>query len=98
MNGGLGRDTFVYNDVEERGDRINGFVVNDDVIDLSKILGTKAVGNPNAFQTFVKLTQRGTSTIVAVDNNGSAAGGLTTLAVMQGVTASTLTANNFVLS
>ncbi|MCU0567767.1 MAG: Ig-like domain-containing protein [Oculatellaceae cyanobacterium Prado106] len=98
MNGGPGRDRFVYRRLDEKGDRINGFVPADDVIDLRDIFRSRATGNPNAFSEFVKLAQRGTSTIVRVDSNGNAAGGLTTLAVMQGVNASSLTASNFLLS
>jgi hypothetical protein len=98
MNGGLGRDRFLYNRMNEKGDQINGFTVSDDVIDLKKILGTKAVGNPKAFQDFIKLSRRGTGTIVKVDTNGSAAGGLQTLAIVGGVPTSALTASNFVLS
>jgi Ca2+-binding RTX toxin-like protein len=87
LSGNRGRDVFEYRSLQEGGDTITDFAANRDSINLSRISGGRSFGS------FVRLSQSGSDTLVQV-RGGS---GSTLLATLTGVTASTLTASNFVL-
>ena len=87
LSGQRGRDVFEYRSLQEGGDTITDFAANRDSINVSRISGGRS------FTSFVRLSQSGSNTLVQV-SNGS---GLTTLATLTGVTASTLGSVNFVV-
>jgi hypothetical protein len=87
LSGNRGRDVFEYRNLQDGSDTITDFAANRDSINLSRISGGRSFGS------FVKLSQSGGDTLVQV----SSGSGLTTLATLTGVTASTLGAGNFVV-
>jgi Ca2+-binding RTX toxin-like protein len=87
LTGNRGRDVFEYRSLQDGGDTIADFSARQDSINLSRISGGRSFGS------FVRLSQSGADTLVQV-RGGS---GLTLLATLTGVTASSLTANSFVL-
>jgi Ca2+-binding RTX toxin-like protein len=98
LKGGEGSDRFVYRSVKDGGDRILDFEVSKDVIDLRPIFSQGHYQSAEAFTRYVKLAQRGSSTVVYVDLNGDLArGGFGRLVTLTDVTASTLGANQVVV-
>ncbi len=87
LSGNQGKDVFKYRSLKDGGDTIRDFAAVRDSIDLKRISAGRSFGS------FVKLNQSGSDTLVRV----SSSSGLTTLATLTGVTASTLGASNFVL-
>jgi Ca2+-binding RTX toxin-like protein len=87
LSGNRGRDVFEYRSLQDGGDTIADFSARQDSINLSRISGGRSFGS------FVRLSQSGSDTLVQV-RGGS---GLTLLATLTGVTASSVTANSFVL-
>jgi Ca2+-binding RTX toxin-like protein len=87
LTGNRGNDVFEYRSLQEGGDTITDFSARQDKINLQRISSGRSFGS------FVRLSQSGSDTLVQV-RGGS---GLTLLATLTGVTASSLTANSFVL-
>jgi hypothetical protein len=87
LTGNRGRDVFEYRSLGDAGDTITDFAANRDSINLRRISGGRS------FDSFVTLTQAGSDTLVRVGSGAN----LTTLATLTGVTASTLSAGNFVV-
>jgi Ca2+-binding RTX toxin-like protein len=87
LTGNRGRDVFEYRSIQDGNDIITDFSARQDSINLSRISGGRSFGS------FVRLSQSGADTLVQV-RGGS---GLTLLATLTGVTASSVTANSFVL-
>ncbi|MBW4515172.1 MAG: DUF4347 domain-containing protein [Timaviella obliquedivisa GSE-PSE-MK23-08B] len=85
LTGNRGRDVFEYRSLQDGGDTITDFAANRDSINLNRISAGRS------FSSFVTLSQSGSDTLVQV----STGSGLTTLATLTGVTASTLGARNF---
>ena len=95
LNGGQGNDRFVYRNAKEQGDRITDFQIGQDVIDLSKLFTKKEYTSAKPLQDYVKLAQTGSATVVQIDSNGKAAGGLQNLVTLENVTASRLSGSDF---
>lgn len=95
---GQGRDRIVYQSASDGGDRIQGFNVSQDVIDLSQIMQGSRYTRANKFRHYVQLTRSGAGAVLSVDFNGDAAGGFKQLAVLNQVSANRLTASNFAFS
>jgi hypothetical protein len=76
---------------------ITDFNQDQDVIDLSVIFVQSDYGRSQPFNTYVKLTQSAADTVVRVDSDGDTTGGFVRLAKLEGVTASNLSASNFVI-
>ncbi|MDZ7962123.1 MAG: CAP domain-containing protein [Aulosira sp. DedQUE10] len=98
LTGGAGGDTFVYQSLQDRGDTITDFAVNQDKIDVRQILGGQAYNSNNKFSDFVKFQQFGSNTIVSLDVNGNTkSGGFEKFILLEKVNASSLTSSNFIL-
>jgi hypothetical protein len=97
LRGGAGQDRLVYQNVDERGDRIIGFNARQDVIDLRQIFAKPGYTNTQRFQRYIRLAQVGANTVVRIDSNGDATGGFIALATIENATASALSANNFLV-
>ncbi|MBI4785156.1 MAG: DUF4347 domain-containing protein [Oscillatoriophycideae cyanobacterium NC_groundwater_1537_Pr4_S-0.65um_50_18] len=97
LAGGKGRDQFVYYAFTDAGDTITDFQVGQDRIVLSSLFTGSNYGSSNAFRSYVKLSQLGSSTLVSVDANGDTAGGFRDLVTVLGVNSTRLTASSFVL-
>ncbi|NEQ97224.1 MAG: type I secretion C-terminal target domain-containing protein [Cyanothece sp. SIO2G6] len=97
--GGGGADIFVYESVDDGRDRILRFNPNDDLIDLSSIFADDAFAGSSSieqFNQYISLVERGNSTQLVVDVDGSgAASDTAVLAIIQGV--SGLGLQNFVI-
>ncbi|GAB4377245.1 MAG: hypothetical protein Kow00121_26120 [Elainellaceae cyanobacterium] len=96
LNGGAGRDRYVYQRLADKRDTIQGFEVQQDVIDLSQITNSPKFASSQPFKDYVQLQRRGSSTVVKVDANGDSGDRFQELLVVSNVTPSALTAQNFV--
>ncbi|HEY9696204.1 MAG TPA: DUF4347 domain-containing protein [Trichocoleus sp.] len=94
LSGNGGRDRFVYRSVKHGNDQILDFQ-RQDRIDLRGILNREGYASSNRFQKYVRLIETGGKTIVRVDGNGDANGGLATVCTLSGATP---IAANFILS
>lgn len=94
LDGGSGRDRFAYNALDEGGDLITGFKTGDggDVIDVS-VLGIRLGWDQGDYLAdgLVQVVQSGTDALVQARN---ADDGWTTLATLDNVLASSVTAAN----
>ncbi|MDZ8054804.1 MAG: CAP domain-containing protein [Aulosira sp. ZfuVER01] len=98
LTGGAGSDTFVYEKLQDRGDTITDFAVNQDKIDLRGIMGGQSYTGTNKFADYLKLEQLGSDTVVRLDVDGKAkSGGFEKFVLLENVNASSLTAKNFAL-
>ncbi|MEM9216254.1 MAG: type I secretion C-terminal target domain-containing protein [Cyanobacteria bacterium P01_F01_bin.150] len=101
MFGGSGRDIFVFRKLKDRGDRIEGFNVADDYIEVSNIISSsKLANNPTleTFNEFIQFTQAGSRTRIKIDADGNANGSnFSTLLTLDGIESSTLSVSNFVI-
>ena len=91
MSGGSGSDTFRYTSGDEIGsvDIITDFAPDEDILDLSALLGSGYDGTNAA--DYVKLVENGGNTTVQVDVDGTDSGvNFADLATLQGVTGETL--------
>jgi large repetitive protein len=99
--GNKGRDTFVYETLKDSGDRIRAFNVTDDLIDLRKIFKQPRFAGDNRFaryDQYIDLVQVGANTEVQIDIDGNGSSvAMTTLASLQGIQASTVSSQNFVI-
>jgi len=94
LTGGAGNDRFVYDNINEGGDKITDFGKGD-VIDIGDLLqGCCVHGGQDAVNGgFVRFVQSGADTIVQVDQNGGG-NSFQTLVVLQGVSAASLHPND----
>jgi Ca2+-binding RTX toxin-like protein len=94
LTGGAGNDRFVYDNVNEGGDKITDFGKGD-VIDIGDLLqGCCIHGGQDAVNGgFVRFVQSGGDTVVQVDQNGGG-NSYQTLVVLQGVSAASLHPND----
>jgi Ca2+-binding RTX toxin-like protein len=92
--GGKGQDQFVYTSMNDHGDRILDFDVNNDVIDLRRLFGTRPSGS---FKDLLKLSQVGSNAVIQVAPTGGN-NSKTVLATLEGVSVSTLQQQNFLIS
>lgn len=102
LSGGAAKDMFVFTAVAQGKDTITDFNTSEDVIDLRQIFAQTAfagTANPDGFKQMVRVEQVGTNTEVRIDADGVGAGTtFKTLASLTGVSASSVTTSNFVVS
>lgn len=96
LQGEGGRDRFVYRNTEHGLDTITDFETQDR-IDLKRIFAKGDYSRSPRFDEYVRLQQSGSDTIVRVDANGNTAGGFVALATLLNVSASSLSASNFLV-
>jgi phospholipase/lecithinase/hemolysin len=101
LSGGTEADRFVYRSANDGVDLIKDFTPQNDHIDLSQIFlraGNQiSYSQPDRFAAYVRLDQQQGGTLIKVDSNGDAIGGFKPLAFLQSVTASRLSAANFIV-
>lgn len=97
LKGGSGPDRFIYRNARQGLDRILGFGVKADRIDLKGILAKENYSSSSQFDQYIRLKQVGNDTIVRVDANGNAPGGFVSLCTLTNVNASSLSVNNFIV-
>ncbi len=96
LKGGRGKDRYVFKNPKDGVDKIRGFEIEGDRLDLSAIFKGRAFQSRKPLVDYVELTQRGSRTVVSVDANGDRqSGGFRNLAVLLGTDASDLSAKNF---
>ena len=99
MTGGTGDDIFEYNALSELGDTITDFETgaNGDDLDLITLLSAVGYGGVDALgDGRVRALQSGADTIVEIDTSGS--GDFARIATLQNVTATEITADNWIFS
>ncbi len=69
LKGGKGRDQFVFRTLEQKGDVIKGFTLQD-VIGLAEIIGSENYGSSNPVDDYLQIKQVGSSTVVRIDPDG----------------------------
>jgi len=96
LTGGGGNDTFVYEKINDGGDRITDFTVGGDVIALGSLFTSLSVG-PFTYATatgqgFLNFLTSGSNTIVQIDRDGSASSAFAPLSFITalGVNSATL--------
>ncbi len=96
--GGAGRDHFIYNSMQDKGDRIADFNLKQDTIDLRPIFSQSSDRSSYKFSDVIKLQQVGANTAVRlnVDGNGKS-GGSENFILLEKVDASSLNAKHFLL-
>jgi Ca2+-binding RTX toxin-like protein len=94
--GGGGIDRFVYRNARHGSDTIVDFE-QQDLIVVSRIFAGDNYSQTRRFERYIRLSQAGADTLVRIDANGNTAGGFTNLALLLNVTASSLSADNFVV-
>lgn len=86
LTGGDGFDAFIFEEITDAGDRITDFTVDEDVIDLSSLLGGLGVDSDDPIgDGFVSFRGRGEDSFVLVDPDGDGAGRARTLVQVEGV-------------
>ena len=99
LTGGKGADMFICTSTSEGTDKITDFNAKEDVIDLRSIFKQSAYAAGTSYQQFkqfIKLESSGSSTAVKVDVDGKGKS-FNTLAVLQEISGSPVTSNNFVI-
>ncbi|NEQ95214.1 MAG: hypothetical protein F6K30_00505 [Cyanothece sp. SIO2G6] len=101
IKAGKGNDIIRFNSLDEGIDTVNGFSTAEDALDLTGIFNSGIYTADNGFAqlvTYVDWVQSDGATEIRVDTDGAEAGTeFTTLAILNGVQADTLTAQNFIL-
>jgi hypothetical protein len=68
-----------------------------DRIDLRQVFDQSDYGQANRFDAYVRLAQGAEGAVLRVDSNGDVADGFLRLAVLQGITSSSLSTSNFLV-
>ncbi|NJO79360.1 MAG: DUF4347 domain-containing protein [Cyanobacteria bacterium RM1_2_2] len=97
LQGGNGRDVFVYRNAQHGIDTILDFTIGQDRISLRSIFERGDYSRTARFERYVQLRQLGSDTLLRIDANGDASDGFRRLAILSGVSASALSATNFVV-
>jgi phospholipase/lecithinase/hemolysin len=98
LTGGRGADRFIYRLASDGLDQITDFSPQQrDRIDLSQIFKPSTYRQSDRFAAYVNLKQQNGGTLVQVDRNGDAAGGLKSIAFLQNIAASDLGRANFIV-
>ena len=98
MEGGAQSDRFIYQDRAEGGDRIRDFDsgAGGDILDLGGLLDKLGYsGDDPRGDGVVRLQQQGGNTLVRIDADGD--GSASTLVVLEGVVARSITDDNLVV-
>ena len=104
LTGGAGRDQFAIlrsdlTSLTDSTDTITDFDLTRDLINLSDVVKGVDYQSPTPFTSYVKLIQAGANTLVQVTPEGdSLTRTFKTVAILTNVTATSLTATNFVFS
>ena len=104
LTGGAGRDQFAIlrsdlTSLTDSTDTITDFDLTRDLINLSDVVKGVEYQSPTPFTSYVKLIQAGANTLVQVTPEGdSLTPTFKTVAILTNVTATSLTATNFVFS
>jgi len=88
LTGGLGKDRFVFTQLDRRIDRITDFAPKQDKIVLTQLLDhvTKRNYKGNAIADgIVRFTTRGSNVQISIDRNGLGSGGLQALVLVEGL-------------
>ena len=88
LTGGLGKDRFVFTQLDRRIDRITDFAPKQDKIVLTQLLDrvTKRNYKGNAIADgTVRFTTRGSNVQINIDRNGARSGGLQPLVLLEGL-------------
>ncbi|HBL10887.1 MAG TPA: hemolysin [Cyanobacteria bacterium UBA11162] len=94
---GDGNDIVVYNSYKDGGDTITDFAPANDLIDLSLIFASPNYRSTTPFNDYVQLVQLGSSTAVQINPVGDVRDTFRTLVTLENVTATNLSASNFIL-
>jgi predicted outer membrane repeat protein len=98
LKGGKGNDRYVFKTARDGVDKIRGFDLRGDRIDLSDIFKGRNFSSRRPFDDYIELTQRGSRTIVRIDPNGDRTPDrFRPITSIIGVEASDLSARNFIL-
>ncbi|MBF2076493.1 MAG: type I secretion C-terminal target domain-containing protein [Synechococcales cyanobacterium C42_A2020_086] len=101
LSGDQGRDLFVFNSLVEKGDIINDFDSNSDLIDLRLIFAQPQFSGSTPFSRFtqfVQVVQTGKNTRVLIDADGSGIGAnFTNLVTLKNFSAANISSENFVI-
>lgn len=100
LDGGEGNNLFVYDSLAERGDQINDFNDDADVIDLRSIfLDRNKYSNRDRFDRYVIIVREEEEiTLIRVDSDGENGDRpFVTLATLEGVAFDSIGSNNFVV-
>jgi Chitinase class I/RTX calcium-binding nonapeptide repeat (4 copies)/von Willebrand factor type A domain len=101
LSGEQGRDLFVFNSLIEKGDIINDFDGNSDLIDLRPIFAQPQFSGSTPFSRltqFVQVVQTGKSTRVLIDADGSGIGAtFTNLVTLKNFSATNISSEDFVI-
>jgi len=92
-----GNDTFTYKSYGGGNDIINNFAAANDRIDLSQIFTSPNYNSKTPFNDYVKLIQMGSNTAVKINPIGDSQNTFSTLATLNKVTATDLSASNFIV-
>lgn len=92
-----GSDTFTYKSYGGGNDIINNFTAANNRIDLSQIFGSPNYSSQTPFNDYVKLIQLGSNTAVEINPPGDSQDIFKTLVTLKNVTATDLSASNFVV-
>jgi uncharacterized protein YdeI (BOF family) len=96
--GGAGRDRFVYQSLQQGGDRIIGFSAAEDVLDLRSVFADSSEIAVQAVSNYVRFSQAGAQTQVQVDVDGNGGRfGFKTLTTITQTAADTLTAQTILI-
>lgn len=94
---GSGADRIRYTSALQGFDRIIGFNVAQDQIDLRKVFSRGIYTSADPFGAYVRLGNGANGTIIRVDSNGEASGGFVRLAILEGVQAGSVSETNFLV-
>lgn len=98
LTGGAGSDRFVYQTVQQGGDRILDFSVTEDVIDLRSLVARSEYLSVQLAVDYLRFNQLGANTQVQIDPDGSAGSrGFRTLVTLNNIAADTLTSQNLLI-
>lgn len=97
--GGSGNDTFVYNALNERGDRINDFNPTQDKLALGGLFDSLGYSGSNPVANgYLRFARSGSATLVQVDQNGLTGGAnFSTLVTLNNVNPASLVVGSNVL-
>jgi uncharacterized repeat protein (TIGR01451 family) len=97
ITGGGGSDIFVYESFVDRGDIITDFSIADDLIDMSQIFDSAKYSSTTPFADYVQLVQMGANTDVQINPVGDSRDIFRSLLTLENVTATDLSASNFLV-